>query len=133
MLPLKKQLFHLFLLAVCIGASAKEQVILRGFDKANWTLNPATAQISPDGKTLNVDTANNSPGWSWALKSKALLPGHSYVARFRYRVENPDMQRGYFYMLCRPLSVPDNNYSDMVQEMFGISADRKSTRLNSSH
>ena len=123
MLPLKKQLTCLLLLAVCFGASAKEQVILRGFDRANWMSNPATAQISPDGGTLNVDTRSGGSTWNWALKSKALLPGRSYVARFRYRVENPDMQRGYFYMLCRPLSVPDNNYADMVQEMFGVSAE----------
>jgi len=108
--------------AVCSGA-ATERVIMRGFDKDNWVLNPTVAQISADGKTLNVDTQGSSQVWNWVLKSKALRPGRSYVANFRYRVENPDMQRGYFYMLCRPLSVPDNNYSDMVQEMFGISAE----------
>ncbi len=122
-----------FLLCFVLTAAAGSQprVVMGDFSEgALFDLHGGPAALSPDRKTLTVDTTASTASYSWVFRTRrgVLKPGGNYVATFRYRVAEPDMRRKYFHVLCRPLSAASSS-SDSMRHNLGISSEFRPVRL----
>ena len=101
-------------------AAEPRPMVVEGFsDPALFEISPAVGRISEDGKRLLVDTTGSAGNWRWIWRTRAgvLKPGTGYVAEFRYRIENPDPTKYYFYILSRPVSADHPNYDTLRQRL----------------
>lgn len=105
----------LTVLSVCstLYAAAGKPVILQNFgDSARYTLWTRFATPSPNGAILRINTMASRDEWNPVFQTKPGMPKPSttYVATFRCRVDNPDINAKYLCFLSRPVS-PETGHS----------------------
>lgn len=123
----------LTVLSVCstLYAAAGKPVILQNFgDSARYTLWARFATPSPNGATLRINTMASRDEWNPVFQTKPgmLKPSTTYVATFRCRVDNPDINAKYLCFLSRPVS-SGNGTLDTMFERGGGSASFRPVRI----
>ena len=112
-------------------AAAGEPVVLKNFtDSARCTLKKPFASLSADGVTLRIDTTASENEWNpvFLTNPGVLKPSTAYVATFRCRVEEPDMNAKCLCFLCRPVSA-EGSALDTMWEQGGGSASFRPVRI----
>ena len=118
-----RQIVTALIAGSALFAAAGEPVVLKNFtDSARCTLKKPFASLSADGATLRIDTTASENEWNpvFLTNPGVLKPSTAYVATFRCRVEEPDMNAKCLCFLSRPVSAEGSALDTMWEQ------DRKS-------